>query len=192
MKKQKQKNVAVAVEKIRDPAFGPNVATMVHFTPPRDATLGVGERKILVACAQHQDGVTREQLTVLTGYRRSTRDTYLQRLGAAGLVTPRGQLFAATPAGIAALGDFETLPTGDDLRRHWLRNLTGGEREILWVICNAWPEPVSREALTEATAYARSSRDTYLQRLMARRLVDAVNRGEVRASDQLFDAGSRP
>lgn len=38
-----------------------------------------------------------------------------------------------------------------------------------------------------ATDYKRSSRDTYLQRLSARRLIVAGTRGEVRASDTLFE-----
>ena len=42
-----------------------------------------GEIKILTAVAQHPGGVTREQLSVLTGYKRSSRDTYLLRLKAA-------------------------------------------------------------------------------------------------------------
>src|SRR6185312_5032994 len=46
-----------------------------------------GEHAILTAAAQYPDGVSREQLTVLTGYKRSSRDTYLQRLGQAALVT---------------------------------------------------------------------------------------------------------
>lgn len=50
----------------------------------------------------------------------------------------------------------------------------------------AYPKAVEREALSEATEYKRSSRDTYLQRLTARRLVVSVGRGEVRASEELF------
>jgi hypothetical protein len=33
-----------------------------------------------MAVAQYPEGVTREQLSVLTGYKRSSRDTYVQRL----------------------------------------------------------------------------------------------------------------
>lgn len=67
-------------------------------------SLGAGERRILIAIAQHKDGVTREQLTVLTGYKRSSRDTYLQRLRAAELVEIAGDGIMATAAGIACLG----------------------------------------------------------------------------------------
>lgn len=53
-------------------------------------------------------------------------------------------------------------------------------------LIRAYPKAVEREALSEATEYKRSSRDTYLQRLMARRLVTSSGRGEVRASEELF------
>jgi hypothetical protein len=36
------------------------------------------------------------------------------------------------------------------------------------------------------TGYKRSTRDTYIQRLQSRRLVEIVGRGEVRPSEMLF------
>ncbi len=148
--------------------------------------LGKGERAILIAVAQHPDGVTREQLTVLTGYKRSSRDTYLQRLGANGYVEIRDRI-VATNGGIVALGpDYEPLPTGDALREYWLGRLPEGERRVLEAVIGYWPEPADRDAITEATGYKRSSRDTYLQRLGARELV-TTDRGTVRAVDELFN-----
>ncbi len=146
-----------------------------------------GELAILTATAQHAEGVTREQLTVLTGYRRSTRDTYLQRLGERGLVGLHGGRLVATPAGVVTLGaDFEPLPTGPALLEHWRHNLPVGERTILEMLVQAYPEPVDRERLSEQTRYQRSSRDTYLQRLRSRQLVTEEGRGLVRASEMLF------
>ena len=71
-----------------------------------------GERACLIAIAQHHNGVRREQLTVLTGYKRSSRDAYVQRLGERGCVSRDGERIVATPAGIATLGaDYQPLPT---------------------------------------------------------------------------------
>lgn len=150
--------------------------------------LGKGEITILCAVAQQGDaGATREQLTVLTGYRRSTRDTYLQRLRAEDLVAIAGDRIRVTEGGIVALGDnFEPLPTGDELRAHWMERLPEGEAKILELVIKAYPSVVEREFISEMTGYARSSRDTYLQRLSSRRLVDASGRGAVRASEILF------
>lgn len=162
----------------RDPAPASNGA---------GESMGKGERAILIAIAQHPDGVTREQLTVLTGYKRSSRDTYLQRLGANGYAEIRERI-VATEEGITALGpDYEPLPTGDALRQHWLDRLPEGERRVLEAVIGYWPEASDRDAISEATGYKRSSRDTYLQRLGARELVTS-ERGGVRAADELFSA----
>jgi uncharacterized protein len=169
----------------------PALAQATSSRPARlvsaDASLGKGERVILTAVAQYpDDGVTREQLTILTGYKRSSRDTYLQRLTSAGFATLNGNgNIHATEAGVSALGDFEPLPTGDELRRYWLDRLSGGEQALLRVLVEAYPKTVDREALSEATEYKRSSRDTYLQRLSARKLI-VITRDGIRASEELF------
>lgn len=147
--------------------------------------LGKGEAKILTAIAQHTDGVDREQLTVLTGYKRSSRDTYLQRLNAAGLVGV-GPPITATAEGVAALGsDFEPLPTGVELQSYWLDRLSGGERAILELLLQDYPHIVSRDQISARTDYKRSSRDTYIQRLRARQLITVSGHG-VSASEKLF------
>jgi hypothetical protein len=67
--------------------------------------------------------------------------------------------------------------------------LPGGERAILEVLIAAYPEALHRDQVAErAPQYRRSSRDTYLQRLRSRRLVTEEGRGQVRASDMLFQA----
>ena len=155
----------------------------------KGTSLGKGERVVLAAVAQYPDGAARDQLTVLTGYKRSSRDTYLQRLLSRGYVdvNPNGAI-SVTDGGIAALGDdYEPLPTGRDLRQYWLDRLSGGERAILEVLVQAHGKAVTREDLDEATGYRRSSRDTYLQRLVSRRLVVVEGRGAVRASETLFE-----
>jgi Helicase HerA, central domain len=168
----------------------PRQAPSTRSTPARlvsgDLSLGKGERIILTAVAQYPDGATREQLTVLTGYARSSRDTYLQRLSQAGFIHQNGGgSLRATDAGVTALGDFEPLPTGDELRAYWMQELPEGERRVLEVLVRAYPKAVERSSIDDATGYARSSRDTYLQRLGARKLVVSTRDG-VSASEELF------
>ncbi|HXN32096.1 MAG TPA: hypothetical protein VN894_09545, partial [Polyangiaceae bacterium] len=90
----------------------------------RDTKPAKGERRVLIAIAQHQDGVTREQLTVLTGYKRSTRDLYIQGIYRRGLAEPHTNVegrIVATSAGVRELGqDFVPLPTGKALADYWL------------------------------------------------------------------------
>lgn len=146
-----------------------------------------GEKAILIAAAQ-REGCYRDQLSVLTGYKRSSRDAYIARLKEKGFITIEGELIHATEPGISALGsDYQPLPTGDELQRHWMERLPPGERAILQVLLTAYPDPVNRDCLKDATEYQRSSRDAYLQRLKARRLVEIVGRGEVRAAKELFE-----
>lgn len=154
---------------------------------PADA-LGAGERKILTAVAQaNERGATREQLTVVTGYKRSSRDTYLQRLSQRGFINIVGDRIFPGVEGLAVLGaDFEPLPEGDALRAYWLERLPEGERKVLEVITSHYPQVVAREDIDEATGYKRSSRDTYLQRLAARQLIVSDGRGTVRAVNELF------
>jgi hypothetical protein len=145
-----------------------------------------GEQVVLTAIAQHPDGVTREQLTVLTGYKRSTRDAYIQRMRERGVIESDGDRILATDAGFAALGpSFEPLPTGSALADHWLQKLPEGESRILRILLDRAPGFVERDKLSELTGYARSSRDAYLQRLSARQLIRS-ERGAARASENLL------
>lgn len=149
--------------------------------------IGKGERAVLTAVAQHGNGCTKEQLTVITGYKRSSRDAYIQRLRAADLVIELHGRVTATAAGVAALGDsYQPLPTGSALRDHVLSRLPAGERNMLAALVAAYPNPVARDELSAQTGYQRSSRDAYIQRLSARELVKATRDG-VTASETLFD-----
>lgn len=175
-----------AASRMTSPIARPTVAARATTTRADGSPLPKGERQVLTAIAQHTGGVTREQLTILTGFKRSTRDAYVQRLRTADLVTQAGDSIVATDAGIAALGnDFEPLPTGNALRDHWIGRLPDGERRIFEVVASAYPDAVSRDALSEATEFKRSTRDAYVQRLAARKLVIA-GRGDVTASAELF------
>lgn len=148
--------------------------------------LPTGEKAVLIAAASYQDGLERDSLSVFTGYKRSSRDAYIQRLREKGYIEQQGDRIIATPAGVSALGDgFEPLPQGEELQRYWLQKLPEGERRILEVLIAAYPNSVERDVLDEQTGYKRSSRDAYLQRLSARRLVKA-QRGEVVAVKDLF------
>ncbi len=152
-------------------------------------SLSAGELRILTAVAQHggQGEATREQLTVICGYKRSSRDTYLQRLRSGGLVTVEDDRFVCTPRGDAHLGpNYRLLPTGADLLAYWMRELPEGERKILELAASQHPGGVSKDLIESALGYKRSSRDTYIQRLRARQLV-TVREGTITASEMLFD-----
>lgn len=172
----------------------PAIVTATRQAPPvtRRAAAGApsnlprGERAVLEALIQYPDGLRREQLTVLTGYKRSSRDAYLQRLRERGYANTDSDRMLATGEGVAALPDAQPLPRGEALRAFWLARLPQGERVILEALMAAHPEAVDRDDLETSTGYKRSSRDAYLQRLGAKELVVEAGRGLVRASDDLF------
>lgn len=146
-----------------------------------------GERAVLTAAAMYDGGVSRDQLGVLTGYKRSSRDAYIARLIGRGWIDPSSNgHIRVSQAGVDALGSsFELLPTGTALLEWWRGRLPEGERKVLDVLVEAFPREVARETIDEITGYKRSSRDAYLSRLYARRLVTS-ERGTVRAADELF------
>lgn len=149
--------------------------------------LGPGEEKILIAAAERRNGVTRKQLTVLTGYKRSTRNAYLQRLQQWGLVTTHGERVLVNERGIKTLGtNYTPMPTGKDLRIRLLTELPTGEAAILRVLMDNYPNSITRDQITELTGYMRSTRNVYLQRMSAREIIETSGQ-EVRASVELFE-----
>jgi hypothetical protein len=156
-----------------------------------DVSLPEGEKAVLTAVAQNADGTARDELTVLTGYKRSTRDAYIQRLRGKELVELAGDKVIATQKGVDALGpSYQPLPTGAELLEHWRARLPEGERACLEVLVDSWPSAVHRDSVSEGTGFKRSTRDAYLQRLARRRLVEDAGGGQVKASALLFDGAA--
>ena len=154
--------------------------------PLHNARMPVGEKAVLIALAQFRDGLYRTQITVMTQYAKSSRDTYIHRLKDKGLVTTTDKI-KITEEGIRVLGtDYKPLPVGDDLRQHWLNTLPRGEKVLLELICEAYPNPLMRDDLTLRSGYAKSSRDTYLHRMLNKEIIETVNRGGIIASETLF------
>lgn len=171
----------------------PTIATQ-HRTPPPARTpregagqnLPQGEKATLIVAAQIGTA-TREQVGILTGYKRSSRDAFISRLVTKGFLDVSGGQISATDAGLEALGsDYEPLPTGDALREYWLNRLPEGESKVLRILIERYPGPVGREEFDELTGYKRSSRDAFISRLATRKLVVSERRGGVSAAEHLF------
>lgn len=160
--------------------------TVGPFTE-QTGSLPRGEQIVLTACAQYEsDGCTREQLTVLTGYKRSSRDSFISRLKDRGMVEIRGESIVATGRGVRELGsNFTRLPVGDELAKYWLQRLPEGERMVLEIVLKAYPTPVHVDQISEKTGYKRSSRDSFIYRLAAKKLV-ARSDGIIIPSVNLF------
>ncbi len=162
-------------------------AKQIEYEDPHDVKLSPGMRKILAAAVQF-NGVDLEELTVLTGYKATSRNEYVKRCVAAGLAEKRSdRKVYATLAGAQLLGkDYEALPTGRALYEWWIPRLPEGELKILrHLVDEAHGAEVDKDALGEATRYKPTSRNEYLKRLARRRLV--VNgTGTAKAAENLF------
>lgn len=154
-----------------------------------NGTLPKGELRVLTACAQHQNGLNRKALTVITGYTRRTRDAYIFSLRNKGMAEiANNDKIVATEEGIAALGTgFEKLPMGEDLQRYWLAELPQGEKVILEKLLEVHPQSLDRDMISELTGYTRRTRDAYIYNMLAKEIVEIPSKGQVKASDLLFD-----
>jgi len=99
-----------------------------------------------------------------------------------GIVTPS----LTTAEGLAALGDWQPLPTGQVLLEWWLAHLPGPESKLLRAVAGTYPKAIGMVELAEATDYAATGGAfrNPLGRLRSLGLV--VGRGEVRAAEELF------
>lgn len=176
--------IALPIQKTRTSSSQPKI---VRSSGPSDSSLPTGERQVLTVLAQYPDGLQRETIGIYSGYvKRSTRDAYLQRLQAKGYVEQNGIELRITNAGIGAVGDYDPLPSGEDLLQYWLAKLPKGEAEMLLTLSLS-RRGLTREQLGEKTGYtARSTRDAYIQRLTQKRLI-STSGSFIVASEILFD-----
>lgn len=152
------------------------------------------QRAMLTALAQHPRGLTKKQVLLHAGYRSSgDTSTAYSAFSRDGWTRQEGPLLFITPEGLQALGAFEPLPRGPELRRRLLEDPRWKpvERQILRVAIEAYPSTVAKGELLERAGY-RSSGDTStaFSKLSAMGYLDASREG-VKASPDLFPERQR-
>lgn len=171
-------------------------ASAQPVTPARPAGAAAGgkpmaksERQLLIVLAQrHPKAATRSQMSILSGYsgNSSTFDNALSGLRTKGYSQGYGDDNKITDAGLAALGSYEPLPSGQALVTWWLGKIGGGApRAFLEYIVGRYPDAVSREELAGETGYSTNS-STFDNALSKLRTLELIERGEIRASEELF------
>lgn len=147
-----------------------------------------GQRKVLSALAQYQDGRTKRQVAVLCGYamKGGRFNNILGSLRSGGFVKGSDVLMI-TDEGLDALGSYDPLPHGDELLQHWRGQMGAGEAAVLDAIVAAYPRGVTKEHVAETVGYeARGGRfNNILGRLRTLQFIEG--RGELKASEDLFD-----
>lgn len=146
-----------------------------------------GERRILIALAQRQ-GLTNDQIGIRAGLssKSGTFSTYIKHARQQGWLRDEGNRRFITHDGVAMLGGFEPLPTGQALITHWLGQLEDGAARIFSALCAAYPEQMTSAQIGEAANLSHKSGtfSTYIKKLRGLELI--TGRGTVAASAELF------
>jgi uncharacterized protein len=89
------------------------------------------------------------------------------------------------------LGSWEPLPTGSGLIDYWRSRLGKAERLILETLTEIYPDALSKEEVAAKAGYEANGGgfNNALGRLRTLELVQG--RGQIRASNDLFDVSSR-
>lgn len=132
------------------PASPINVAKAMVATHHPDKLPG-GERKILIVLAQYPQGRNKSQIGIMAGYSHNggAFNNYLGALRSKGYIDGREPIMI-TELGLATLGLYNPLPTGEALYQYWLGQLGKCEREILTALYTVGAE-MSKEAIAANT-----------------------------------------
>lgn len=155
------------------------------------ANLGKAERLILTALAQYPQGRTKVQVAVLTGYAVSGGgfNNALGSLRSKEYIEGSATL-TITQFGIGALGPYTPLPHGDALLEHWMAQLGKAEKSILSALAEAYPAALTKEEVAERAGYEPKG-GGFNNALGKLRSLELINgKGELRASDDLFDVAA--
>jgi len=189
-----ESGAAVYVSSNHRPAYATNRAD--HRAAAGDrldepGKLPSGERRILTALAQYPQGRSKAQVAVLAGYALNGGgfNNYLGALRSRGLIKGDGDRLTITDPGSEALGSWEPLPTGSALVDYWRGRLWKAERLILETLTQAYPDGLNKEEVAVKAGFEAygGGLDHALGRQRIMELVQG--RGEIKASDNLFDAG---
>lgn len=147
------------------PATLPPVPVRNARPAPRLQSSGSGEkmaaveRKFLIALAQ-RGALPRNKIAIFAGYSVKSRhvDNTLAALRSKGWAEGGGDSVQITQAGLDAVGAFDPLPTGEDLRRYWLGQMGKAASSFLAHLIAIYPRTIARNDLAEATGYSTDSR----------------------------------
>lgn len=180
---------AGGLEEPKRPPVAPKV-TNGASNGVRDPTVGdSGLCRMLIALAQRPEGLARRSLGLRAGLstRTGTFGTYLSRARTTGWIEGKSEI-QITDAGLAALGHYKPLPTGDALREYWLHEVgdDGGAGRMLRVLAEVFPAALARSELAERAnlSAATGTFGTYLSRLRGLELIEGKG-GEIRLSEEL-------
>lgn len=148
------------------------------------------QRKFLIALAQQGHALARNQVAIFAGYKSTSGhvNNTLSSLRTQGYIEGSRDSLTITAAGLAALGEYQPLPTGGALRDYWYSELDPASRTMLRVLCDAYPGTLTRDEVADKSGYRASSGhiNNTLSKLRTRELITGT-REALCASSNLFD-----
>lgn len=146
------------------------------------------ERAILTVLAQLGD-CKKQRVAMVSGYSVTSGgfNNSLSKLRTNGFMIGGGDSLSITPEGAEALGEFDPLPTGGELHRYWVNKLAKCEGAILAQLIGCYPGTMHKAEIADVTGYQASSGgfNNSLSRLRTLELIEG--KGDIRASDSLFN-----
>lgn len=170
--------------------WGRQFEVMARTSKPASSRLGKsGLRRIMIALAQ-RNGMSARQVGVRAGLSSSsgTFGTYLATGRTNGWIVGSKDRLELTEAGFRELGEFDPLPTGQELLRFWLDQLgNSGAGRMLQCLAAVYPSALTKEDLGNRSGLSAASGTfgTYLSKLRTLELVDGSS--ELSASAELFE-----
>jgi hypothetical protein len=147
------------------------------------------ERAILTALAQRlPKSSSKSQIGILSTYSSKSGSfaNALSSLRTSGYIAGRGDDVSITQAGLDALGNYESRPSGEALLSWWYAKLERAPRTVLEVLASSHPDALSKEEIGERSGYSSES-GSFANALSTLRTLQLIEgRGELRASDDLF------
>jgi hypothetical protein len=167
-------------------------------TPPvrlesnSDGTLTKMQRTMLIALAQHPNGLTKKQLLIHSSYSSNgnTSATFAEFVREGWADAPVAGSLRITQKGLEVLGPYEPLPVGDALRQELLLGdrLSEMERRILAAICAPYPDDVAKGEILGAAKYSSNGNTsaTFAKLVALGYAVRGTAPGRLKAADELF------
>lgn len=158
-------------------------------TPLGDTEIGKCERAILMALAQCGKRCGKNKIAILSEYsvKSSGFNNSLSKLRVSGYINGGGDEILITGEGLSALGEFDPLPTGQDLVRYWVGKVGKCEGAILSYLASVYPKRDYKGAIAQASGYSEQSSgfNNALSKLRTMGLIEG--RGEIAATKDLME-----
>jgi hypothetical protein len=157
--------------------------------PPR--TLRLGERRMLdVLCRWYPARLTKAQLATLSRLKvtSGTFSAYYGTLKRANLIDESSNGVQVSELGLYVHGGIKSVPqTTDEIIQMWRSSLRAGERKLLDILVEIYPDSISKNELAERAELTASSGTfgAYLGTLRRNGLAETRD-GEVKAGEVLF------